>query len=128
MAGAAFSVAFAAFGSHILQDSLPPEKFKTFEKAGYYLLSHSVAVLFLSHLKNTPNPRIFKIGYKLLLTGTLVFSLSLYLNALSALNGFGFLRIAGKVAPAGGTSMIAAWVILSVSYLKKPVNEKPDSA
>lgn len=128
MAGAALSVALAAFGSHILREQPPSGKFEVFEKAGYYLLIHSVAVLLLSQLKNTPNPRNLKIGYVLLLAGTWIFSVSLYLSALSSLDNLRYLKPAGKFAPFGGMLIIAAWLFLSLSFLIKRKNEKPDTA
>jgi len=95
-------VALGAFGAHALKASLSADLLQVFETGVKYQMYHAVALLALSALP------AYRDGWrrapKLLLAGTLVFSLSLYVLALSGV------KVLGAVTPIGGVLMLAGWV------------------
>lgn len=115
---AGLSVMSGAFGSHVLKSVLSEYKLDVFNKAAYYLLTHSIAVILLLLVKNTLNLRIYSIGIYAIFAGMIIFSSSLYLTAFSELPGAAGLKLAGAVAPAGGVLMIAGWILTAVSLFK----------
>lgn len=96
------AVLLGAFGTHVLADTIPPGRLETFATGARYHLIHSVLLVAISF---TPRQIQVPSGF-LILAGTLVFSGSLYLLALT---GHGFL---GAVAPVGGILLVAGWLSL----------------
>jgi uncharacterized membrane protein YgdD (TMEM256/DUF423 family) len=116
LAGA--SVVLGAFGSHMLSGLLSAQKMDVYNKASYYLMTHSIAVILLLQVKITRFLRIYTWGIYSLLSGALVFSTSLYLVAFSELPDLSGLRYFGAVAPLGGTLMIAGWFMCAIFFFK----------
>ncbi len=116
---AGLSVLLGAFGSHILKSVLSEYKLGVFNTAGYYLLTHSIAVIVLLLVKNTVNLRISAYGIYAIFAGMLIFSSSLYLTAFSELPGASGLKLAGAVAPVGGILMISGWILSAFSLFKR---------
>lgn len=116
---AGLSVMLGAFGSHILKSVLSEYKLDVFNKAGYYLLTHSIAVIVLLQVKNTLNLRIYSYGIYAIFAGMIIFSSSLYLTAFSELPGASGLKFAGAIAPLGGILMIGGWLFTAVSLFKQ---------
>ena len=116
MAGA--SVVLGAFGAHMLSGIMSPQKMDVYNKASYYLMTHSIAVILLLQVKNTGFSRIYAWGIYALFSGAIVFSISLYLVAFSEVSGISALRFFGAVAPIGGTLMIAGWGLCALTFFK----------
>lgn len=115
---AGLSVLLGAFGAHTLSKLISANKMEVFNKASYYLMTHSIAVVLFLLLKNTTNLRIELWTIYSLLFGALVFSLSLYLVSISELNNLQALKYFGAVAPIGGVLMITGWFAIFVNILK----------
>lgn len=99
-------VALGAFGAHALKASLTPAMLEVFETGVRYQTYHGLGLLALAAW-----PRYQGRGSRaplLLLAGTLVFSLSLYLLSLTGL------RWLGAVTPLGGLLMLLGWGLVAL--------------
>jgi len=95
------AVAAGAFGAHALRDALEPARLAVFETAARYQMIHALAVLALE-AHGRERPALHRASV-LMLLGTVLFSGSLYVLALSGL------RWLGAVTPLGGLTWIIAW-------------------
>lgn len=112
MAGAllgATAVVLGAFGAHALSGRLSPLQAGWWQTAVDYQMWHALALLLVAAL-DLRNAR--RIGL-LFVVGTLIFSSTLYLMAL------GLPRWLGAITPIGGLSMIAGWLLLAWSALRR---------
>jgi uncharacterized membrane protein YgdD (TMEM256/DUF423 family) len=111
------AVILGAFGAHLLSNLLSVDALQSFEVGVRYQFFHGMALLFLSL---TPNPQKFINRTALLfITGTLLFSISIYLLSLSTMYGdTGLPAILGPVTPIGGLMLILGWLNLLVGYIR----------
>lgn len=100
---AGLGVALGAFGAHALKASLPPQALGWWQTAVQYQMWHALGLLLVGAL---PQPRL-GLAAALLGAGTILFSGSLYLMALTGA------RWLGAVTPLGGAAMIAGWALLA---------------
>jgi uncharacterized membrane protein YgdD (TMEM256/DUF423 family) len=99
------AVALGAFGAHALRDRLTPELLAVFDTGARYQLVHAVVVVALGFAEaRLPAVRLSAV---LFLVGTVLFSGSLYLLALTGTRGF------GAITPLGGLALLAGWVWLA---------------
>jgi uncharacterized membrane protein YgdD (TMEM256/DUF423 family) len=98
------SVIIGAFGAHSLESKIA-DKMDTFKTGVQYQIFHGLALILTGILSNNLDVDLSIVGY-LFVIGIILFSISLYLIAICK---YSFL---GMVAPFGGLSFIAAWVIL----------------
>lgn len=96
---AALATALGAFGAHVLEGSVTPERLATFETAARYLMYAALGLLLLSRLPGT------RLARSLVLAGAAVFSGTLILLVLT---DTGWL---GAVTPLGGVLMISGWLV-----------------
>jgi uncharacterized membrane protein YgdD (TMEM256/DUF423 family) len=110
---AGLAVAFGAFGAHALKTRLEPALLVIFETGVRYQMYHALALLFtgLLYLREPqlPGGRYLPVLFGL---GSLIFSGSLYLLALTGV------RTWGAVTPVGGVILLLGWLTLTVSLLK----------
>ena len=107
------AVFLAALGAHLVEFS-DHHAIGLWETALKIHLFHAAALLALTALCfHMSSPALSAFGL-LMALGTLLFSGSLYLRA----SGWEFLP--GFVAPTGGLMMMAAWLGITVVWLKKP--------
>lgn len=101
-------VAAGAFGAHALRDRLAPDLLAIYQTGVLYHLVHGLAALLAGVLAGhvSSNRRATAPGW-LFLAGTVIFSGSLYLLALTGA------RWLGAVTPIGGTMWIVAWVLMA---------------
>lgn len=110
---AAISIALGAFGAHGLEDLLSEHYLAIFETGVRYHMYGALGLMLISVLdKLAGGSKTVAIGGKLVLAGTLVFSVSLYVLALT-----GFSKL-GMVTPLGGVLMIAGWGFVVTGALK----------
>ncbi len=103
----AVAVAAGAFGAHALKSRLAADLLAIFDTAVRYQMLHAVALLFVAWaVTRWPGRPVEAAGWCFFI-GTLVFSGSLYLLALSAQ------RWLGAVTPIGGVLFIAGWLLLA---------------
>ena len=107
-ASALVAVAAGAFGAHALRTRLAPDLASVFETAVRYQMYHALALLFTAWAATRwPLAPVRAAGW-LFVAGTVVFSGSLYLLALTGVRGF------GAVTPLGGVAFLAGWLSLAV--------------
>jgi uncharacterized membrane protein YgdD (TMEM256/DUF423 family) len=103
------AVAFGAFAAHGAQDARAAELLHT---GSLYQMTHALAVFgWLAVRRNGKDGAGGKIGVTtpaLFLTGTVLFSGSLYALA------FGAPRFLGMVTPIGGLCFLAGWLVLAL--------------
>lgn len=116
LTGAVFmilAVAFGAFGAHIVQNMLSPDRFEVYQTAVEYHFYHALGLLIIGAvtLSIEPSKWITWSGY-CLVAGILIFSGSLYLLTLT---DTGWL---GAITPIGGLAFILGWILFSVGLTK----------
>lgn len=113
-------VALGAFGAHGLQATLEATgRAATFETASRYHLIHALAMLGAAWLAGQTPGRWARLAGWYFAAGTLVFSGSLYLLAVSDV---GWL---GAVAPVGGALLLAGWACLGWAAWQASPNSSP---
>jgi uncharacterized membrane protein YgdD (TMEM256/DUF423 family) len=99
------AVALGAFGAHALRDRVAPDLLAVFETGARYHLVHAVAIVALAFAQDRlPAVRVTCV---LFLAGTLFFSGSLYLLAVTGARAW------GAVTPIGGVLFLAGWAWLA---------------
>ncbi len=106
-------VAAGAFGAHLLRAKLSSDMMAIYETASRYQLIHSLALVMVGILRMLrPGAVALSVSGWAFFSGTIVFSGSLYLLALSGV------RLLGAVTPFGGLALLFGWVALFVFALK----------
>lgn len=106
------AVALGAFAAHGLRGRVAPELLGSFEVAARYHMYHALALFAVAWATaRWPASSAPTAGW-LFLTGTVLFSGSLYLLALTGQ------RWLGAVTPLGGVAFIAGWLILAWSAMR----------
>lgn len=99
-------VAFGAFGAHSLKEMISADLLATFETGVRYQMYHALALLGLGAA------RFKSRGILFLLIGTLIFSFSLYLLALTGV------KVLGAITPIGGVLQIVGWGMIALDARK----------
>ncbi len=97
------AVALGAYGAH----ALPADGATTWAKAVDYQMAHALGLLLVGVIAGRWSSRAVRWAGMLLVTGTLLFSGSLYLLALTGLHGLGWLT------PFGGIAFMLGWMALA---------------
>ncbi len=104
------AVALGAFGAHALKARLGEYELGIWHTAVQYHFWHTLALLLVGVLIHSGLQQgVLRAGGWLFLTGTVVFSGSLYALALSGVKAL------GAVTPLGGVLLLAGWVCLAVA-------------
>lgn len=110
----ALAVALGAFGAHILKDAISPEMLEIYHTGNHYHMVHGIGLILIVLLyEKLNNSKLIKWSARLILSGIIIFSGSLYVLAIS---GYTML---GAVTPIGGVCFITGWILLGVAVLKK---------
>ena len=109
---AAVGVAAGAFAAHGLKDRLSPDMLAVFETGARYQLFHALGLLTAAWAAARWGTDAATWGGWLLLAGTVLFSGSLYLLAVTGV------RWLGIVTPFGGVAFIVGWVMLALAALR----------
>ena len=104
---AALGVLIGAFGAHGLSSRLTPELLETFETGVRYQMYHAFALVIVGLALSRWSSNLVGWAGWAFVIGTILFSGSLYLLALSGN------RILGAVTPFGGLAFIAGWLLLA---------------
>ena len=110
---ALISVAAGAFGAHALRGRLTPEYLAAFETAARYQMYHALGLLAVAWaITRWPGALPVWAGW-LFVAGTVLFSGSLYILALTGTRWW------GAVTPLGGAAFLAGWLCLVLAVLRR---------
>lgn len=107
------SVALGAFGAHALKDALPADRLAAFETGVRWQSVHALAILAAGLFSRRGPGRMAPAAGWLFVLGTVIFSGSLYVLALSGVRAW------GAVTPVGGVVWLAAWACLALAGVKR---------
>jgi uncharacterized membrane protein YgdD (TMEM256/DUF423 family) len=109
-ASALLAVAAGAFGAHALRSRLEPASLAIFEIGARYQMYHAIGLIAVAFAASQwPAARTAVWAGWLFVAGTILFSGSLYLLALTGL------RWLGAVAPLGGLAFMLGWLCLALT-------------
>lgn len=103
------AVALGAFAAHGLKARLAPEVLGTFEVGVRYQMYHALALLAVAWACTRWPGTLANVAGWLFVAGTLVFSGSLYLLALTGEKWL------GAITPLGGLAFLAGWICLAAA-------------
>ena len=104
---AGLAVALGAFGAHALKARLAPGLLAVFETGVRYQMTHALALLVVAWASTRWPGRTVTVAGWLFALGTLLFSGSLYVLALTGM------RWLGAVTPLGGVAWLVGWLCLA---------------
>ena len=110
-------IVLGAFASHGLKPLLNTSAFESFNTGIRYQMYHSFLLFFIgltTALKSSQK----SILLKLVLTGIVLFSGSIYILATNDLTSFNF-KVIGFITPVGGLILIISWLLLFIYFFKK---------
>lgn len=113
----AIGIVLGAFGAHALKTVISEKALNSFETGVRYQFYHGIAFLFLGLLAGHQKDLTWIV--RVMLTGIILFSGSIYLLSTSELHGIA-LRFLGPVTPIGGIFLIVSWGML----IKKMLPQK----
>ncbi|GAB6167033.1 DUF423 domain-containing protein [Thermostilla marina] len=122
---AAFAVAAAAAGAHVLKREVGLIDYRNFETAVRYQLWHSMAMVLAGLvLAVDPNRRAARWSAFAFLAGTGLFSGGIYAGIITGVKAWDY------VVPFGGTLLIVAWGLLAIAgfRLTLPRSRRDESA
>ncbi|MBA1146931.1 DUF423 domain-containing protein [Ectothiorhodospiraceae bacterium WFHF3C12] len=101
-------VALGAFGAHGLRDTLEPGRLEIWQTAVLYNLVHALALVAVGVAAySLPGRSVMAASGWAFLFGTVVFSGSLYVLAVTGIRGL------GAITPIGGLGFLAGWLLLA---------------
>ncbi len=107
------AVACGAFGAHALKSHLDASQLEIWKTASLYLLTHTLAGLWVGYQFPKSWSALFFLG------GCLLFSGSLYALVLTQI------KILGAITPVGGILFLTGWLSLFINVTKNSLkNEK----
>lgn len=113
---AGLSVILGAFGAHALKNYITDELIKTFNTGVEYHFYHSFGLFIIAFaFYLLPDSKLLKWSGRLMLTGILLFSFSLYVLSITGIRGFGI------ITPFGGIAFVAAWILLAIAIIKSKI-------
>jgi uncharacterized membrane protein YgdD (TMEM256/DUF423 family) len=110
------AVAAGAFGAHALKTQVSPEHLAAFETGARYQMYHAIALFITAWLAEQGWSLARPAGW-LFVAGTLLFSGSLYLLALTGTTRFGL------ITPLGGIAFLLGWLCLIICAWPRPSRE-----
>ena len=110
------AIILGAFGAHGLKEHITSEKLASFETGVKYQIYHGLALLAIGLNAD-------KLSFSLtsfagfIITGTLLFSVSIYFLAIQEMVGMS-LKFLGPITPIGGSLLIIGWLIFFVKIIR----------
>ncbi|WP_010630674.1 DUF423 domain-containing protein [Sporolactobacillus vineae] len=109
------SVAFGAFGAHILKSHLSAQALSVYETGVQYQMYHSLGLILFGLLALTVlhgSASLLSWAGGLMILGIVLFSGSLYALSISGI------RLLGIITPFGGVAFLAAWALVAIAAIK----------
>jgi len=110
----AFGIMIGAFGAHALKQFISDELMLVFDTGSKYHFFNTLglfAIAFILQFK--PDSKLLFIAGILIILGTLIFSVSLYLLVILKISWL------GAITPIGGTLLIIGWIMTTVGIIKE---------
>ena len=111
---AMLAVALGAFGAHGLEGKITNDMLKVYNTGVTYHMSHALGILLIALMvdKLGDSNKVLWAG-RLLLIGTILFSGSLYLLAVTDVKQLGI------ITPFGGVAFLAGWLLVALAAMGK---------
>lgn len=109
------AVIIGALGAHALKPHFSIEQQSSFETGIRYQMYHALLLILIANFSMLQSKWVLR----LLVSGILCFSVSIYLLNLRHLLGIESLKFLGPITPIGGLLLISAWLILLYKTFKK---------
>ncbi|MET1248595.1 DUF423 domain-containing protein [Sporolactobacillus sp. STCC-11] len=109
------SVAFGAFGAHVLKTRLTEQDLAVFQTGVHYQMYHALGLIVIGILALTVfsgQSTLLSWSGWLMTVGILLFSGSLYVLTLSGV------RVLGAITPIGGVAFLASWLLIVIAALR----------
>jgi uncharacterized membrane protein YgdD (TMEM256/DUF423 family) len=118
---ALLSVVLGAFGAHALENWISEEMLAVYTTGTHYHFMHAIGLLALSFAADKlPSSRALLWSGRMLLTGIVIFSGSLYVLSLSGETWL------GAITPIGGVCFIVGWALAATGVLSwKAMDNNP---
>ncbi len=113
------AVILGALNAHALKAYFTPDTTSSFATGVRYQMYHALAILLLGTLNSYLGNRASKRVLIFFLSGTILFSGSIYALCVLKSNGIIGLTGLGILTPIGGVLLIIGWLSLIISALKK---------
>jgi uncharacterized membrane protein YgdD (TMEM256/DUF423 family) len=110
------AILLGAFGAHALKEIISIEKISSFEVGIRYQMYHGLALLILNIQADKFSFSLRWVN-RLLVAGTVLFSVSIYLLAIQEIIPFA-VRWLGPVTPIGGTLLLVSWGLFLVRVIR----------
>lgn len=108
-------VVLGAFLAHALKNRLSENMLTVFEVGVRYQMYHSIAIFIATFAYYQFQNSWFLYSAFSFLVGTFIFSLSLYLLAVTEI------KTIGMITPIGGTLLVIGWILLLVGFLNAKI-------
>lgn len=113
------AVVLGAFGAHALKKIISVDKLASFETGVKYQMYSALFLLIVGYILKFETPSEKWISL-LMIAGTFIFSVSIYLLAFSEVAAIPS-KIIGPITPLGGLLMIISWAMLIFYFIKNKV-------
>lgn len=114
------SIILGAFGAHALKEVLNEEQLISFETGVRYQMIHGLGLMIIGLNADRHGFKLNTI-YRLLFTGVLLFSVSIYFLALQDVLAMK-LKFLGPITPLGGLLMIVGWSVYGIQLFRSKNN------
>ncbi|CAM4264532.1 uncharacterized membrane protein YgdD (TMEM256/DUF423 family) [Paenibacillus endophyticus] len=111
---AAIAIALGAFGAHGLEQKITDHYLEIFETGVRYHMYNALGLMLIAlFAKQIAAGKLVLNGGRLIFTGMIIFSGSLYILALTSFSKL------GMVTPLGGVAILAGWTCVIIAAMKK---------
>ena len=110
----ATTVALGAMGAHTLEDAISARYLEVWKTASLYFALNGLGLLAIANIA----PTIKGLHIKLIILGSFIFSVSLWILALNEIFS-PTLRKLGAITPVGGVLMIVGWTLIGLNQLRR---------
>lgn len=102
-------VAAGAFGAHAIRRAVAPDMLSAWNTGVLYQLVHGLGLMLIAQTYATLRHGLLRLACYVMLTGTLLFSGSLYLLVLTGTVWFAY------ITPIGGVLFLTAWTLVAMA-------------
>jgi len=112
----ALGIILGALGAHTFKDVMTAKEFEIYHTAVFYQMIHVIAILAVNAFHQIPKVMKTMVSHTFL-TGIILFSGSLYMISLQIIDASSI----WWVTPLGGIFLILGWLMLTLAFIKTPV-------